>query len=260
MAGPTVSIVTPIHDGKPYIRDMLQSLTCQINTDFEHIVIDGESTDGTLQILESHNPDHKFEWISEPDDGMYDAIEKGFDIASGDIYAWLNADDIYFPWTIDVVAEALYRDGVEWITGHPTISNSAGRMINIAGVRPRYRRAWIRRGWYHGRGLGFIQQESTFWTARLWDIAGGFPDGLRLAGDFYLWRQFAAEVELKTMTSALAMRRGHDGQLTADMDAYYQEVDTSDDFLPRSLRRLQLSTIYSILRGLFSEPIRPGNQ
>jgi len=175
---------------------------------------------------------------------MYDAIEKGFDCASGDIYAWLNADDKYLPWAASVAVEHLTEPGVDWIIGHPARWDEAGTLAHVTAVRPHYNRRWIRRGWYQGRGLGWIQQESTFWTADLWESHGGFPEGVELAGDYHLWRQFAERTAPKQVGTVLAGYRVHDEQLSADMEAYYEEVPDIG-LLPRMMGRLYGNTIYS---------------
>jgi glycosyltransferase involved in cell wall biosynthesis len=251
MTNPIVSIVTPSYNRAEYLEDCIESIKNQWYDDFEHIVVDGGSTDGTLGILEDAEDDYNLRWISEDDDGMYDAIETGFEMANGDIYAWLNTDDLYFPWTLEVVTTTLSEPGIEWITGHPNYMKDDGSKFHLRGLRPYYRREWIERGWYNDEGLGDdIQQESTFWTAALWDRAGGFPTGIQYAGDFWLWRQMAAIEDLHTIDAVLAAHRIHSNQLSNDQTAYHNEVDTVRPWLAKVFGQLHVHNLYSLYRLL----------
>jgi glycosyltransferase involved in cell wall biosynthesis len=103
-----ISIVTPSYNQADFIRDTLRSVRNQTHTDIEHLVVDGGSDDGTVDILRrfeeetADDPHYTLEWVSEPDEGQSHAVNKGFRRVSGDIVGWLNSDDVYF-----------YRDTVE---------------------------------------------------------------------------------------------------------------------------------------------------
>lgn len=106
------SIVTPSFNSVKYIEDCIQSVLKQNYPDFEHIIIDGGSNDGTIEILKKYP--HLI-WISEPDEGQSDALNKGFKIARGEIIGWLNADDKYLDGTFYKIKNLLtnsYHDGV----------------------------------------------------------------------------------------------------------------------------------------------------
>jgi glycosyltransferase involved in cell wall biosynthesis len=90
---PFISIITPVFNGEDFIEDVIKNLESQTYRNFEHIVIDGGSTDGTLDILKKYSD--RLVYISESDDGQSDAINKGFKLASGEVLTWLNADDYY---------------------------------------------------------------------------------------------------------------------------------------------------------------------
>ncbi|WP_254822901.1 glycosyltransferase family 2 protein [Haloglomus halophilum] len=246
MTGPTVSVVTPTYNSSRFLEDTLQSLRNQRYKDFEHIVIDGESDDGTHDILREYEDTYPMRWISEPDEGMYSAIEKGFKRAQGEILCWLNSDDLYMPWTLEIVAERLNRKEKDWITGHPAHLDESGRVTNVSPIRPYYNRKWLVRGWYHRRGLGFVQQESTFWTSDLWNRAGGFPDDVRLAGDYYLWRQFAEETQLRTVDTVLAAHRQHKNQMSHDISQYYEEIEDAVSPSHRLLNLMRVNRLYNI--------------
>ena len=102
-----VSIVTPTYNSEEYLEKCIQSIMGQSHTDYEHIIVDGGSKDRTIEIIKKYENQYNMIWISEPDQGMYDAIAKGFRMATGDILCWLNSDDFYMPWTLKEVSTIL---------------------------------------------------------------------------------------------------------------------------------------------------------
>ena len=249
---PLVSIVTPTYNSEKYLDQNIESIIDQNYENIEHIIVDGGSTDGTLKILQRFEDDYNMRWISEPDNGMYDAIEKGFDMASGSIYAWLNSDDMYLPWAVEIAVKYLTQDGVEWITGHPAHWNKDGILYYVNPLRPHFRRKWIKKGWYHGEALGWMQQESMFWTENLWNKNGGFPEDAGLAGDYYLWMKFAEISDLKQVGTVISGFREHGNQLTADMDEYSSEIPDTG-FVPRLIGALYVQNIYSLMLNLIDQ-------
>ncbi len=93
---PLVSIVTPSYNQGKFIEDTILSVKNQDYPNIEHIVIDGGSSDNTLEILRRYEKGYNLRWISEPDEGQSDAVNKGFGLAKGEILGWLNSDDCYF--------------------------------------------------------------------------------------------------------------------------------------------------------------------
>jgi len=159
-----ISLVTPILNGRVYLEQLFSSIRSQNSHNFEYIICDGGSTDGSWELIEA-NRDLITHAFRGKDQGMYDALTKGFGKATGDILGWINADDVLLPWCLSSVKT--YFEQVpecRWLTGIPTLFNAQGQMVWVAQVAPRYRRSWIRRGWYSGIGMGSIQQESTFFS------------------------------------------------------------------------------------------------
>lgn len=225
---PRVSIVTPSYNQGQFIEETIRSVLLQGYPNLEYIIIDGGSTDDSVEVIRKYEP-WLTHWVSEPDGGMYDAISKGFAHSTGDVMAWINSDDMYLPWGLRVIGEifAQYPKRVHWLTGLPGYWNVDSMFVHVSS-RPNYARQLIRLGFYEGRRLGWIQQESTFWSRTLWEQAGSrLNTSLRLAGDFDLWCRFADYAELYTVQTVIAGFRRHSGQQTAHvMKDYFHEVDT----------------------------------
>jgi glycosyltransferase involved in cell wall biosynthesis len=222
---PKISLVTAVYNGARFLPETLASIRAQNYPNLEYIVYDGGSTDGTLEILQQ-NRDLIHVLVSEKDQGMYDALNKGFGRASGKIFGWLGADDLLMPWCLRTVADYFNKNsGCQWVTGIPTKFDANGNMIWVNPVTPRYRRAWIRRRWYSSFGLGVIQQESTFFKRELYEKAGGLQAcaSLKIAGDFDLWCRFAEYADLHQIGVFLAGYRYHGANAGASFAKYIEE-------------------------------------
>lgn len=117
---PLVSIITPSYNQGQYIENTIKSVLSQDYSYIEYIIVDGDSTDNTIDILKKY--DNKIRWISEPDNGQSDAINKGFNMSKGEVVAWLNSDDLYCPGGIKAAVDIflqcpdvamIYGDGYE---------------------------------------------------------------------------------------------------------------------------------------------------
>lgn len=217
-----ISIITPVYNGEKYIEKCILSIYNQQYSNYEHIIIDGGSDDKTLNIIAKYKND-KIKVVSEKDNGMYDAIRKGFEIASGEIFAWLNSDDTYLPWAFQIMNYVIGQ-GISWCTCMNGIQNNDG--IFCFSDSYFYRRKWIEKGYYNGKILRLIQQESTFWTKELFQRAnaGELISKYDMAGDFALWREFAKHESLYSVSTAIAGFRVHTGQKSSDMEKYYGEI------------------------------------
>jgi glycosyltransferase involved in cell wall biosynthesis len=238
---PTISVVTPVFNGARFLEDALQSIHGQDYPNVEHIVMDGGSTDATISILEQWS-DRIDYWSSAPDRGMYDALAKGFDRTTGAILSWLNADDMYLPWTFRSVAAAFRNNDVHWVTGTASQWSPDGVNFHLPVVTKCYPRSLIRAGLFHGQGLGHIQQESTFWTRSLWERSGGLDTHFRYAGDYHLWKEFARHERLFTTNTLLAGFRVHGEQLSLG-EGYEREVGDDVNALSRALGRARFAVV-----------------
>ena len=184
-------------------------------------MIDGASTDDSRTVIANKLPAGA-RWVSEPDEGLYDALNKGFGLAHGDIMGWLNAGDLLMPNALLVVAD-IFRTfpDVEWLTSRIlTLLDQRGRIVLQALHHGFEREGFFRGDTLPGFGPGpvatYIQQESTFWRRGLWERAGGRLDPrLRVAGDFELWARFFLHADLWSVSAPLGAFRKHEGQLSA---------------------------------------------
>jgi glycosyltransferase involved in cell wall biosynthesis len=260
-----ISVVTATLNQRTFIEEAICSVLDQNYPNFEYIIIDGGSKDGTLEVIDRYS-DRLACFISEPDSGHYNAINKGFNHSTGDVMGWLNSDDKYTPWALSVVGEIFSNfPEVEWLTSlNPLTWDSDGRAVACGSSLAFSRDGFFRgenlpTGRWHGRN--WIQQESTFWRRTLWERAGGrLNEEYSLAADFELWARFYKSAELYAVGTPLGGFRMHCAQKTANhMDAYLAEAKTAflihgghfaggfRNFLDRKLFKLisKLEKIYS---------------
>lgn len=234
------SIITPCFNAEQYIAETIYSVINQSaivsgRAELEYIICDGGSTDRTVEIAKAAAipANSQVKIISEPDSGMYDALSKGLQLASGDICAYINADDLYNLRAFDIVLDIFGQKSVKWLTGYHTIYNDKSYLVYFQ-LPYRYRRSFIQRGLYAPPGvktrnwkirLPLIQQESTFWSRELNPLIDHqVLKSFRYAGDFYLWSRFATASELMIVAAHLGGYRVRKGQLGENIEGYYKEM------------------------------------
>ncbi|MBX2992930.1 MAG: glycosyltransferase [Bacteroidetes bacterium] len=173
---PLVSIVTPTFNSSQFIARTLKCIADQSYLHIEHIIIDGGSTDGTLDIL-GHQTRAK--WISGPDNGMYDAINKGMKMATGEIVAYLNSDDLYFEDTVGRVVEFFDQNpDADLVYSDLLYIDENGESLFVRKYPPF---AWRMFAVLDG---STIPQQTAFWRRRVLESAGYFDSTFKMAGDF----------------------------------------------------------------------------
>jgi glycosyltransferase involved in cell wall biosynthesis len=218
---PRIALVTPVFNSGRYIEQTIRSVLAQGYPNLEYYIVDGGSTDGTVEVI------RKYEgaisgWSSEPDQGMYDAINKGFARTRGEIMGWISATDQLHLGGLLVVG-GVFRDvaEAEWITGRPTWFSEEGMNLGVGATAH-----WSRMRFLMGANR-YIQQESTFWRRNLWEKAGGHVDATRRnAADFELWVRFFRNARLYPVDAIIGGFRKHGDSLgMQDLEACHHIHD-----------------------------------
>lgn len=193
-----ITIVTPCLNAEETIERSIVSVISQ-KKDVEYIVMDGGSTDGTVNIVNKFS-NSIATLISEKDSGHYSAVLRGFSMSSGEIMGWLGSDDILLPGALSAVL-AVFESfpQIEWLTTLSPVLSTGGRLTHT--VVPGFSRDALLDGVYgpihRPRCVSAIQQESTFWRRSLWERAGATLDlDYHLAADFELWARFSRFAKL----------------------------------------------------------------
>lgn len=240
---PKISIITPCYNMVNFLEETILSVLDQNYPNLEYIIIDGGSTDGSVEIIKKYESRLSY-WVSEPDKGMYDAIQKGFSKASGDIYAWINSDDKYFSWTLQTVASVFSSFAtLDWLISlRPGHIDYTGQLALIGELHIVNRESFFN-AWNIPNGkIGCIQQESSFWKSDLYKKVNGLDTSLRLAGDFDLWAKFMRETEPCGINLPLAQFRKTPNQLSSNLGAYMKEVNSSLQKNKMDVRKLLLES------------------
>lgn len=210
-APPLVSIVTPSFNQAPYLEAAIRSVLEQDHPKVEYLVIDGGSTDGSVDVIKKFAPRLAY-WVSEPDRGQTDAINKGFARAAGKYLAWLNADDRLLPVAV--------KEAVDYLEAHPEVGmvygdadyiDSRGRVIGRFPAAQTDHAA-LRRGYVH------IPQQASFWRRDLWRRVGPLDGSFTFAMDYDLWVRLAEITELKYLPRLWAQFRLHEDSKTLQND------------------------------------------
>ena len=208
-----ISIVTPSYNQSRYLEQTIQSVLAQGYPNIEYMVVDGGSTDDTLNVIRKYESRLAW-WVSERDQGQTDAINKGFGRARGDILAWINSDDTYEPGAL--AAAACY------LQDHPEVGmvyadcNYIDESGNVVG---KFKAAQtdhrlLRRGYTH------IPQQTMFLRADLWKQVGPLDPSFYFAMDYDLWIRISARAEIKYVPQVWANFRLHTSGKTILSDEY----------------------------------------
>jgi glycosyltransferase involved in cell wall biosynthesis len=203
MKAPKISVVTITLNRREFLEKAIQSVLNQGYDNFEHIVVDGGSTDGTVEMLRNYP---HLRWLSEPDDGQANAMNKGIAMTSGDIFAWLNSDDTYPAGTFEKVAAyaaSLPRD-TAMIYGTCRLVDRHGGQIG----RTRFSAFDFRR---LRMGFNNINTPAVFLRAYVFAEIGNFDETLRATYDVDMWTRVAQRFDVQAVPDVFSNLCLHDG-------------------------------------------------
>jgi glycosyltransferase involved in cell wall biosynthesis len=208
-----VSIITPSFNQASFLETTIRSVLEQDHPEIEYIIVDGGSTDGSVEIIRKYA--HRLAWwVSQPDKGQTDAINQGFARAKGDVLAWMNSDDTYEPGAV--------RAAVEYLAAHPQAGmvygdanyiNTGGKVIGrFPAAQTDYAR--LRRGYVH------VPQQASFFRTDLWRRVAPLDPSFYFAMDYDLWVRLAKLAPLVYLPGRVwANFRLHDSGKTISADA-----------------------------------------
>jgi len=181
---PLLSIVIANYNYGRYLAEAIESVISQSCTDYELIIVDGGSTDGSVDVIKKYESKLAW-WVSEPDGGQSNAFNKGFAHARGRFLTWLNADDVFLPGAIDSLRRASEKyPNCKWFVGGVLWLDPEMKIINCGRGR-KFSEVRYRSGFVNGCG------PSTFFSRKLYDSAGGVDERFNLMMDSDLWLRFA---------------------------------------------------------------------
>lgn len=201
---PLVSVITPSYNQASFVRETIESVLKQDYPNIEHIIIDGGSTDGTIAVLQSfaHLGD-RLRYVSEPDGGQSHAINKGLNMAKGQIIGWLNSDDTYLPGAIRTAVE-MFRDRPYYavVYGKANYINESSQVTGSFNVQPFDKERLFE--------TCIICQPAAFIRRDVFVRMGGVDESLKFCMDYDLWIRISNEYPLGYIDEYLANSRLHD--------------------------------------------------
>jgi glycosyltransferase involved in cell wall biosynthesis len=249
-ASPKISIVTPSYNQGMYLEETIISVLGQMYPNLEYIIIDGGSTDNSVEIIKKYEKYLAY-WVSEKDAGQADAIEKGFSKATGDIMAWINSDDYYQPGAFFYITDEINIKNPELIFGNAFLFTEG--KYNSWGCRiiEHSRR-------YDLKLIDYIIQPSSFWTKKAREITGKLNNEYAYAFDWdWFIRAKTKGVEFKSTSKFLSAYRYHSSHKTstggearmkelADIYATYKGKKYREIFLKCQENKSLISAIHRI--------------
>jgi len=208
-----ISVVTPSYNQGHFLKQTIESVLGQKGDfELEYLVRDGGSTDGTIEILKSYGD--RIRWVSQKDNGQTAAINEGFRLATGEVVAWLNSDDLYLPGTLQTVAEAFRgRPDAMWLIGGFEMIDENNNKIRR--LHSAYKSFLIRH--YSYRLLlteNVCPQPSVFFKKSTLEEVGYLSEGEYLVMDYDYWLRLGARWEPIIVDQPLSLFRFHAGSKT----------------------------------------------
>lgn len=237
---PLVSIVTPSYNQAQFIEETILSVKGQDYPNLEHIIVDGGSEDGTVDILRHYEDKYDLCWVSEPDEGQSDAINKGFRMAKGEIIGWLNSDDTYMSGAVVAAVKHLTQNPhLGWVCGDGYWIDEHSRVLSIKYSGPYSFKDLVCRGMY-------LTQPAIFFRRCVTDKIGFLDTELHASLDYDFFLRMGRKFQAGYIPAILATRRLHSQTKTSTRPMDFCE-DTltsldklySDPDLPKEILELE---------------------
>jgi glycosyltransferase involved in cell wall biosynthesis len=212
---PLVTVVTPCLNQARFVEEAVRSVREQDYPRIEHVVVDGGSTDGSLEIL--RRCDH-IRLISEPDDGQADALRKGFALANGEIFGWLNADDAYLPGAVSAAVAKLRSGDFGLVYGGYRVVHENGETAFEVPPHPFDFETLL-------DAKNFVPQPSAFFTREAYEAVSGIDPRYHYAMDYDLWVRIGRRFNVGVIDGILSCFRFHtESKSVSAADSFYPEM------------------------------------
>ncbi len=219
-----LSIITPSLNRVEMLKAAVQSVVTQGYSNYEHIVVDGGSTDGTLEFIKTQ-PQIKF--VCGPDRGMYDALNKGLALASGDVIGFLNTDDLYAEGIFKTVMTLFDDANIQAVAGRAEVFFD--NVTDASGIKLRY--APEDQSLLESTTISGNYFNAWFFSKKVFDLVGGFNPAYQIAGDRdFMLRVALKNVPFKTVDKLAYLYRSHADSLTFDHSVNKQKLTASELF------------------------------
>lgn len=208
---PLVSILTPSYNQGRFLEQTIQSVLTQDYPNLEYLIVDGGSTDSSVEIIRRYVSRLSW-WVSEPDQGQTDALNKGFGHATGEIFAWLNSDDTYLPGAVSAAVSCLQaHPEAAMVYADANLVDEDGRLIGRFPSRQTNLKMLL-------RGSVHISQQTAFFRASAWNQVAPLDPSFHFAMDYDLWVRLAKIAPLVYTEGDWANFRLHEGSKSVAMD------------------------------------------
>jgi len=206
---PKISVITPSYNQGQFIKETIISVIGQLYPNLEYIIIDGASTDNTVEVIKEFKSQINY-WVSEPDSGQSEAINKGFKKSTGEILCWLNSDDLFMPGALFVMAEKYITNRTQIYFGNSIHFKTKNKGIESFGSD-----VYNATKTYSLLNGDFVIQPSSFWSKETWLKVGELKEDVHFGFDWeWFLRSHKLNIPFAPITECLSLYRIHDNHKT----------------------------------------------
>jgi glycosyltransferase involved in cell wall biosynthesis len=230
VSAPSISIITPSLNQAAFIERTLRSILDQGYERLEYLVVDGGSDDGSVEIIERY-ADRLAWWVSEPDSGQTDALNKALPHATGDVIGYVNSDDYLLPGALAEAAATFERTGASWVSGACRFVDEHDVLESVwtPFLPPGPRFSWMQQPWA-------VPQPASFWRRELFERLGPFREDMHYVFDTEFMLRLAYAGEMPGLTDQeLAVRDVHSEAKSWDLEPFEREARGFDKLFASQL-------------------------